>query len=468
MNRGRISCLLVLVMTIALLFGPGISPAKADTLFSLSAPGSLNADPAITAVNLQWVDNSSWESGYNIERKGPGESSFSQVGVVGSNVTTYTNTGLTAGTQYTYRVYAFNDWDATPSYSNTVTVETNSISIVVPIIPLLTFPAAPSDLSADPQFVTMNLSWIDNSNNESSFIIERLDPSSSSYVQVGTVGANVVEYTDDGLTMDTQYSYRVKAHNSIGDSNYSNIVTVKTAKVDILLPLLTYPAAPGNLAADSVSASNVVLKWSDNSNNESGFKLERSISGSSYSEIATIPANQQSYTDTTVEPGSSCSYRIRAYNSFGNSSYSNTLTVIIPPATTTGTTTLVYTIDSPGYMWNGVPQAMDVAPIIRESRTLLPIRYVADPLGAQTMWNSVERKVTIVTAGKTIELWVDNNTARINGVAVLIDPANPNVMPIVMPPGRTMMPLAFIANNLDCDVVWNSVERKVTVTFPKS
>jgi len=75
--------------------------------------------------------------------------------------------------------------------------------------------------------------------------------------------------------------------------------------------------------------------------------------------------------------------------------------------------------------------------------------------------------VSIKTASKTIELWIDNNTASVNGQKLLIDPNNPNVMPIVIPPGRTMLPLRFIADNLDCNVDWNDLTREVTVTWPK-
>lgn len=469
MASKRLGILMALILCMALLFGPGVPLAQADTLFSLSAPTSLTADAGLTSITLEWNDTSSWETGFNIERKGPGDAAFKQAGTVSSNKETYTDTGLTANTTYSYRVYAFNDWDATPSYSNTVTIKTDTVEIIWPI---LTFPAAPSGLAAEPAFITVNLSWEDKSNNETTFIIERLDPGDASYHQVGTVGSGVTEHTDGSLAADTQYSYRVKAHNSFGDSGYSNVVVVKTLKLEIVLPILKAPAAPTNLAADSVTSDKVVLEWNDNSNNESGFRIDRSTGGGAYTEIATVGSDVVKYSDATVEPGTTYTYRIRAYNGFGNSAYSNLLAVSVPtaviPPTTTPATTLVYKIDQPSYTWNGVGQAMDAAPLIRESRTLLPIRYVADPLGAQTMWNSLERKVTIMTASKTIELWVDNNTARINGVAVLIDPGNPAVMPIVVPPGRTMMPLSFIANNLDCDVVWNSADYSVTVTFPKS
>ena len=109
---------------------------------------------------------------------------------------------------------------------------------------------------------------------------------------------------------------------------------------------------------------------------------------------------------------------------------------------------------------------MDVAPIIREGRTLLPIRYVAEALGAEVGWNGKEQKVTITFKGTTIELWIGKNTARVNGEYKLIDPTNPNVRPIVIPPGRTMLPIRFIAENLGCKVDWDPKLREVKITYP--
>ncbi len=130
-------------------------------------------------------------------------------------------------------------------------------------------------------------------------------------------------------------------------------------------------------------------------------------------------------------------------------------------------TVLVFTIDQPVYLWNSVTQDMDVTPIAREQRILLPIRYIADPLGAQTSWDSSESKVTIKTSTKTIELWLNRNIARVNGAESMIDPSNPKVMPIAIPPGRTMMPLRFIADNLDCEVVWDNPSMSATISYPK-
>lgn len=83
-------------------------------------------------------------------------------------------------------------------------------------------------LSATAEATTFRLNWGDNSNNESGFLIERL--SGSNYVQIATVGANVVTYTDANLTVGSSYCYRVRAYNSAGTSGSTNAAcaTVKS------------------------------------------------------------------------------------------------------------------------------------------------------------------------------------------------------------------------------------------------
>jgi len=58
---------------------------------------------------------------------------------------------------------------------------------------------------------------------------------------------------------------------------------------------------------------------------------------------------------------------------------------------------------------------------------------------------SYRTKVTIRFKDTVIELWIGKNLATVNGEYKLIDPTNPNVKPIVIPPGRTMLPIRFIA-----------------------
>jgi YD repeat-containing protein len=85
------------------------------------------------------------------------------------------------------------------------------------------------------------------------------------------------------------------------------------------------PNAPSGLSAGAASASQINLAWTDNSNNESGFRIERSPNGSSWSEIATVGANATSYPNTGLTCGTTYYYRVRAYNGVGNSNYGNTV-----------------------------------------------------------------------------------------------------------------------------------------------
>ncbi len=115
---------------------------------------------------------------------------------------------------------------------------------------------------------------------------------------------------------------------------------------------------------------------------------------------------------------------------------------------------------------NGVKKELDAAPIIKESRTLLPIRAVIEALGGTIEWDAQEQKVTINFKDITIELWIGKNTALVNGEYKLIDPGNPEVKPIIIPPGRTMLPIRFIAENLGCRVDWDPALKEVKITYP--
>jgi len=84
------------------------------------------------------------------------------------------------------------------------------------------------------------------------------------------------------------------------------------------------PADPSGLSAEVVGADSVALSWTDNANNETGYRVERSLSsGSGFGEIANIGANTTSYTDAGLTTGTTYYYRVAAYNAGGDSGYSN-------------------------------------------------------------------------------------------------------------------------------------------------
>src|SRR5207237_8401440 len=86
----------------------------------------------------------------------------------------------------------------------------------------------------------------------------------------------------------------------------------------------TPPAAPSALTAAASGSSQVNLAWADNSNNETGFKLERSTDGTNFTQVALTAAGVSGYSDTGLAAATTYTYRVRATNSAGDSAYSNT------------------------------------------------------------------------------------------------------------------------------------------------
>jgi len=178
-------------------------------------------------------------------------------------------------------------------------------------------PAAPSNLVATAaNSSTINLSWDDNSTNETGFKIERKTGAGGTYEQIAVVAANSITYSNNtGLNSGTLYYYRVRAYNLGGDSDYSNEANATTT-----VP----PNAPSNLTAAAISSSTINLSWNDNSTNETGFKIERKTGvNGSYVLIHTAGANATSYSNTGLLACTTYYYRVQAVNTTDNSAYSN-------------------------------------------------------------------------------------------------------------------------------------------------
>jgi len=181
-------------------------------------------------------------------------------------------------------------------------------------------PSSPSNLQATVASSSqINLSWTDNSNSEDGFKIERKTGSGGTYAQIGTVVSGVANYQDTGLTCAATYSYRVLADNGAGNSGYSNETSATTEPCPATIPM-----APSNLQATTVSSSKIDLSWTDNSNDEDGFMIERKKgSDGTYSQIGTVGSDVINYQDTGLSCEKIYYYLVRANNGTGNSDYSD-------------------------------------------------------------------------------------------------------------------------------------------------
>lgn len=177
-------------------------------------------------------------------------------------------------------------------------------------------PASPSDLSATHMGDNhrVNLAWSDNSSNEASFRIERQTEGQGGWNPVRAIVAarNTVAQVDEpGYGT---HRYRIAATNSAGTSTFTPWTTVNVP-VPPVDPTTIPPASPGNLGvSDQVRRASIM--WSDASNNEQGFEIERDPS---FSGRVLLGSNVTGYLDNCG--AGDYGFRVRAYNAAGYSDW---------------------------------------------------------------------------------------------------------------------------------------------------
>jgi hypothetical protein len=171
-------------------------------------------------IRLVFRDNAVDETGFVVERS-DNDGTFATIENLPPRAkkgnVTYTDTSVLAGQKYTYRVFAVKG--ITPSaYSN------------IAIVRVPPAPEAPSNFTATTKVINggasirVNMTWTDNSINESRFVIQRAsDPDFTVNLNSFNVGANKIAFTQTGLSRGTTYYYRIMAQNAYGQSAWANL-----------------------------------------------------------------------------------------------------------------------------------------------------------------------------------------------------------------------------------------------------
>lgn len=106
---------------------------------------------------------------------------------------------------------------------------------------------------------------------------------------------------------------------------------------------------------------------------------------------------------------------------------------------------------------NGTALVMDVPPVQKEGRTLVPFRAIGEALMAEVDWDGSAGKVTLTLGDNTAQLVIGSKTAYVNGKATTLD------VPAMLVEGRTMVPLRFIGESLGASVQWSGELRRIDI-----
>lgn len=349
---------------------------------------------------------------------------------------------------------------------------------------------APYNLKADHSEDEVRLTWRNPQDGETDITIER-KTSNASFREIAIVAGDVTRYTDDSVSPDTDYTYRVRAWRDGRSSPPSNEVHVyldsedddewdryhwkwRDDRLDT--------EGPSNLRVTVLSHSSICLTWDDSSFPALGYHVERRSSSGSFVTVANLGGRDRSFTDRGLDRNTRYCYRVRAYNLLRDSDYSDEIWIRTSNYfddddwywsdddyyddyyDDNGAVVIKLQVGSRTYFVNDIREVMDTAPFIINGRTLVPIRFLAESIGADVDWDDYTRKATISHDGEVIELWAGRSTARVSGKRIDIDPHNAQLTPMILN-GRIMLPLRFVTENLGFEVYWSDSSQEIILTY---
>jgi hypothetical protein len=306
----------------------GVTPPTTPTNLTATVVSS-------SQINLSWTASTDpvGITGYIIELcQGTGCTSFGRVAAPVGTATTYSDTGLSASTAYSYRVWATDAAGNASGYSNVASATTPSGGP--------TFTAPTNLVVVTPSSTQSTLSWTaatETGGTITNCLIERCTGSAcSNFAQVGT--STTTTFNNTGLLASTSYSYRVRATDALNNtSGYSNTASATTAA-----PTLT---APSSLTSTAATSTQINLSWTaatETGGTITNYLIER-CTGPACSTFAQVgTSTTTTFNNTGLLASTSYSYRVRATDALNNTSgYSNTasattpLTILTSPPTIT-------------------------------------------------------------------------------------------------------------------------------------
>jgi hypothetical protein len=296
------------------------------TYNALPAPPNLAVDPTPTGTGLvlTWNVVEGATAGYAVQRSSDGVT-YTQIGATNAfDATTYTDANPGATMRYFYRVTARDG---------------SGSSVPSDVASAINRPPTPSSVSITAWNQTsLVVNWKDVSG-DAGYRVERSTDGGTTWSPLATVGTNVPAYTNSGLPSATTYQYRVITLSAAGESAPSTVASGATRL-----------AAVGGIAITSTALNAIGIRWNDIAL-ETGYRIERSNNGTTWSTLANVVANQTTYTDTTVSPLTEYYYRV--FGTAGaalslNPSYAFTATPATAPLPAPWTSANIGTVNGTG------------------------------------------------------------------------------------------------------------------------
>lgn len=288
-------------------YGPS-SYIDLDTVFKIPAPSNVRINNYEMSNDILWNDNSNGEQGFKIDRQIDNGSWENEFGTVSANSTAFSDdfSSKEIGIMR-YRVYAY--------YKNSKSSIAEALESPELVAPS-NFRATLSGLNK------INLSWSDNSDFETKYIIDEKIGNANWQNGKYETSQNATTFIIENVQVNTEFQYKIHAYNNQLTSN--EITT--TVSTDLLAPTIF------NVTFNNLKQINLV--WNDNSDAEQGFKIDRKIGNNPWeTAVYVVGENEEQIIENDFPLNEIIKYRVYAFVGNYNSEYQekSVNTIIDPP-----------------------------------------------------------------------------------------------------------------------------------------
>lgn len=240
---------------------------------------------------------------------------------------------------------------------------------------------------------------------------------------------------------------------------------VQTPPIGPAPPAEAEPALGWTSLKVAPSPSGVTLSWTAPPVEQSvlGYIIWRGTDADQIDfQVNTQPVKDYNYIDRSVQPNQSYFYQIQAFYQGEELGVRSNAASTVPGAMPPSNRQVWLQVGNTTAKANGENRQLDVAPVIIDGSTMVPLRFIGEVLGATIAWSEIERKVSYGLEGRSIDLFIGKQTALVNGSTVITLNASPVIID-----GTTLVPVRFVSEQLGAKLTWYAEDLTILIEYPK-
>jgi hypothetical protein len=275
-----------------------------------------------------------------------------------------------------------------------------------------------------------------------------------------TSGATYIQV--DGTVKDGSAGSRANPTTRAGYYTYSSgTSTVWVRATDTTLPTIIIVTPSGTTVPVGTTA--LTIKFSEPMNTASPGTVTINH-GAVLSALGTWSADGKllTYTLSGLTAGTAYSLAISGFrDAAGNAMAADSTHSFTTAAASGSSRIIVLTVGSTAASINGVPVTLDAVPYVDAAagRVLVPVRFITEALGADVEWLDTTSQAVIRDGSLVMVITMGSRSVLVNGTAVVID-----TTPMIVPPGRILVPVRFLCETVGADVDYNDATGRITIT----